>query len=133
MLTVLQEDFARLKTAITFLEALGKPYRKSNTRLTVDLITKRFEAASSEWEGVVQRLDGIGHKTQDAQQRSETKAEDNLVAWLSGLQIESAEDDRYALDENPTARPSTVLLHRCSYCHNPSAALRRCGGCGETR
>ena len=118
--------------ARAFLLALEKPYRRSNTRLTVELVERRCCSAGSEWADFVRRLDGPQATNQGAKERSEDKAEDNLTAWLAGTHIDGEGDDQYHLT-HPTAKASAVRLYRCSYCHNPSAALRRCGGCGETR
>ena len=34
---------------------------------------------------------------------------------------------------HPRVNPNTVELYRCTWCKNPSAALRKCSGCGKTR
>ena len=34
---------------------------------------------------------------------------------------------------HPKISMNNAALYRCTWCGNPSAVLRKCGGCGKTR
>jgi hypothetical protein len=67
------------------------------------------------------------------------KATDDLAAWLDDyLHVDDDEqDEKYHAHTTCASRArvsaNTVALYRCSNCGNPSASLRKCGGCGKTR
>ncbi|KAI0938601.1 hypothetical protein AcV5_000242 [Taiwanofungus camphoratus] len=61
------------------------------------------------------------------------EAQDELAAWLEKMQL----DDGHALGPQRCGAPaliaSRVSIYRCTWCGNPSAVLRKCSGCGQTR
>ena len=82
-------------------------------------------------------LDGAKQRSKELPSVDRSRLEDGLAAWLEdmrledgtleeGMRCEASEEVRKVLFEN-------VELYRCSWCGNPSAGLRRCGGCSKTR
>ena len=119
-----------------FIKFFSMPDSKTQLRLTRDLIIDRYQMAEVEWRDFITRLDSKGyHSHEEAQQQSALKAEDNLTAWLEGLNLEGDDHDRlkHTHCSHPSLNSSTAALSHCSYCHNPSAVLRKCSGCGKTR
>lgn len=65
--------------------------------------------------------------------------ENDLAAWLARVEIEGTEGElpvtsQWKTNASEAARiePRTGL-YRCSFCGNPSAALRKCSSCNQTR
>ena len=60
--------------------------------------------------------------------------EDDLANWLEALKMEDgAEETQWNHCTHRKVDKNKVGLYRCSYCGNPSAALRKCGGCTKVR
>ena len=119
-----------------FIQFFGLPDSKTQLRLTRDIIMSHYQKAEAEWRDFIAHLDSEGYLSHaEAQQRSALKAEDNLAAWLEGLHIEGDDQDplRNTHCSHPTLNTSNAAMLRCSYCHNPSAVLRKCGGCSKAR
>lgn len=132
----LDHAFRKLDMTREFIRFFGLPDSKTQLRLTRDIIMGRYEKADTEWRNFIAHLDSDGYLSHaEAQQRSALKAEDNLAAWLEGLNIEGDEHDSLGNTHctHPTLNTSNAAMSRCSYCHNPSAVLRKCGGCSKTR
>lgn len=68
---------------------------------------------------------------------SRDKAEDRLAAWLDDIQDELGDDidnGRPQMSSHAKCvKTNPTELHRCSWCGNPSAVLRKCGGCEKAR
>lgn len=104
----------------------------SNTQLKLvkDLVVQRYTNAWREWGDFITHMDGL-HSTAAAEKRSTENAEDNLARWLEGLDIEGGSDD--PMCAHPHLNSSSLALYHCAHCRNPSAALRKCAGCGKTK
>lgn len=120
-----------LKISDEFFAEFGIVPPKSQIRIAHERIFSRYAAAVKKWDAVVARLDT--HSI-DKYILPRDKAEDRLAAWLHDIQDETGDDinndhpqNLKCLKKNPTE------LHRCSWCGNPSAVLRKCGGCEKAR
>ena len=125
----------KLDTTREFIKFFGFPDSKTQLRLTREIIMGRYQQADAEWHDFIAHMDRSGYVShEEAQRRSAMKAGDNLAAWLEGIHV--ADDDvvfnaHHGL--HPSLNSSSAAMLRCSYCHNPSAALRKCSGCAKTR
>ena len=123
-----------LKIADEFFAEFGVVPPKSQLRFAHEHIFSRYAAATKKWEAVVARLDS---DSIDAFVLSRAKAEDRLAAWLDDLQGENDIGDGQSKRSSPgyskLSKSNQLRLYRCSWCGNPSAVLRRCGGCEKAR
>ncbi|KAG0707957.1 hypothetical protein DFH29DRAFT_979573 [Suillus ampliporus] len=128
----LQVAFKKLGHAKEFSILLGTIPPKTQLRLTQQNIVKHYPTAVREWKDLVARFDD---ETKDEGTISLEKAEDDLAAWLDDLHLEQGEEDEAHPQRcsHPRVSPNTVALYRCSWCGNPSAALRKCSGCEKAR
>jgi len=113
--------------------------KNTNIRLTRNTILTRMTAASREWDEPISRFKYEGGRKELTGFAPE-KAEDDLAAWLENVNLgEDAivQDGALTLDRvhmtHPKVNPNDVELYRCSWCRNPSAALRKCSICEATR
>ncbi|KZT70478.1 hypothetical protein DAEQUDRAFT_667559 [Daedalea quercina L-15889] len=123
----------KLELAEKMRKHLGITLKTTQGRLTRELIVKQYPMAVKSWGEVIARFDKMDLTSPSAHRLpTPAKAEDDLSAWLENMSVEGApdEDGHYV---HPKIMPTAVELYRCSYCGNPSAALRKCGGCGKTR
>ncbi|GBE89126.1 hypothetical protein SCP_1501290 [Sparassis crispa] len=124
-------DLARkkLETADQFGKFLGNPPKRTQMRLTQEMIFDLYPKAVEEWKDVIARFDTGGSEDKSI---SAEKAEDDLAAWLDDLKVDddSPQPERCS---HPKINTNSVALYRCSWCSNPSAVLRKCGGCSKTR
>ena len=126
----IQSSFQKLKIAGEFGRHFKIPQNKTQLHLIQKLLLERFQLAHNEWKDFIAHLDTL-HSTETEQEQSTINAEDNLAAWLAGLRVEG-ETEPVPCGQS-RIKFSTVHLYRCSHCHNPSAVLRKCSGCGQTR
>lgn len=105
---------------------------KTQLRLAQQNIVKRYPTAGKEWKDLVARFD---EEAMDEGAISLETAEDDLAAWLDEIHLDpEEEDDSYPKRcSHPRVSPNNVALYRCSWCGNPSAALRKCSGCEKAR
>ncbi|KAH0833373.1 hypothetical protein J3R83DRAFT_12474 [Lanmaoa asiatica] len=123
-----------LKIADEFFAEFGVVAPKSQLRFAHERIFSRYATAAKKWSAVVARLDS--HSI-DKYILSRDKAEDRLAVWLHNIHDENGDD----IDDDRPDRPShrkqsknnPTELHQCSWCRNPSAVLRKCGGCEKAR
>ncbi|KAM5536335.1 hypothetical protein V8D89_009987 [Ganoderma adspersum] len=130
----------KIETATDFMEWMGYPIRKTQMNLTRELILELYTPGAAEWGDLVRRFD-----------EQDLFAEDELAAWLGNIDL----DDEHGHDHDHNhhahghghghgARRANAPsdadrgtrgyeLYRCSWCGNPSAVLRKCGGCAKTR
>lgn len=98
-----------------------------------DTLINRTPAAAKEWDEHVARFSARTSVSDIATDKAET----DLAAWLDTMHLEDGEAVRLVHgNENkprPTVNPSRVALYRCSWCKNPSAALKKCSGCEMAR
>jgi len=122
----------KLGHADEFSLLLGINPPKTQLRLAQQNIIKRYPTAVIEWKDLVKRFDD---ETMDDCGISLEKAEDDLAAWLDEVHLDQGEEDEPhpTRCSRPRVSPNTVALYRCSWCGNPSAALRKCSGCEKAR
>lgn len=127
-----QPALRQLKHADEFSQLVGITPPKTQLRLTQQNIVKRYPTAVNEWKDLVARFD---EETPDECTISMETAEDNLAAWLDEIHLDQGDEDgpRPQRCSHPRVSPNNVALYRCSWCGNPSAALRKCSGCEKTR
>lgn len=122
----------KLKFADDLSNFVGGPPAKTELRLAQQTIISLYPSAVKEWGDVIIRFDNI--LTTKEPEISSEKVEDDLAAWLDDMHKEDGEPE--ILEEmlsHPVLSQDCVALYRCSYCSNPSAALRKCSGCAKTR
>ncbi|TDL19575.1 hypothetical protein BD410DRAFT_900101 [Rickenella mellea] len=121
---------------------------KTRMRLSHELVMKRMASAAKDWDKIVehcatQTLPGDA----DATSTQNTKLEDNLAAWLDEMHLDGDDGEDSSHDhclhgqghgsdqqERITKVDNNDLeLYRCSWCRNPSAALKKCSSCGRAR
>jgi hypothetical protein len=89
------------------------------------MVVRSFPDASEEWGEFI-----ANNARLDVPAPSAEKVEDDLAAWLGDMHLEGEDDHCH---KPATFSTLHVELYRCSWCGNPSAALRKCGGCSKTR
>ncbi|KAH9941110.1 uncharacterized protein BXZ73DRAFT_42148 [Epithele typhae] len=126
----------KINSAAEFMGMLGLAINKTQTRLARMLILKLYSKASEEWGPFVQHFDEMNASGGEAlKPLSSSQADDDLAAWLENMQLDDDDDDEHGRHPctHPKISTSNVALYRCSWCSNPSAVLKKCGGCGKTR
>ena len=126
-----QDSVKKLELAKEFLAFFETKLPNDQTILTTDLVLSRYKAVCTEWSSFLSHFNDVCNSDHDVRKRSEANAGDNLAAWLAGLRVEG-ETEPVPCGQS-RIKFSTVHLYRCSHCHNPSAVLRKCSGCGQTR
>ncbi|KAJ7728782.1 hypothetical protein B0H16DRAFT_1677160 [Mycena metata] len=117
----------RLKIADDFSNWVGVPPPKTVFRLTQQTVVKLFPEAAEEWDDFMTNLG----TDQPSPLPSAEKAEDDLAVWLGDMDLE---DGQRAEHFQPARfNNGEIALYRCSWCGNPSVALRKCAGCSKTR
>ncbi len=133
----LKEASEKLKLAEEYAAFLGINVKNTNIRMTRHTIISRMAAASREWDEAISRYKYEGDR-KNLNGFVPEKAEDDLAAWLENVKLED-EVGAGALTlervhmTHPKVNPNDVELYRCSWCRNPSAALRKCSVCETTR
>ncbi|KAL0958057.1 hypothetical protein HGRIS_000235 [Hohenbuehelia grisea] len=129
-LSELEDTFMKLKFAEEVGTFLGLPPPKTYLRLAQQHLIKLWPTAIKEWKDVTERYD---HDMASETPPTE-KNEDELAAWLQDTHIEPDEhgDTRFHRVQS-TFNSTRSGLYRCSWCGNPSAVLRKCGGCEQAR
>ena len=99
---------------------------------------KLYPDGVKEWGDVISRFDSLdenGGCTTKTPGESAGNAEDHLAAWLEEMDLEEGGHESHAnrCPSHPKIVADQVTLYRCSWCGNPSAALRKCSGCAKTR
>ncbi len=132
MIVCRQDAFKKLDIARQFYEFFGIRQYKTELRLTRELVVSQYSSAVQEWGPFVRRFDSLGSDPEKAQDQGASKAEDNLAAWLEGMHVDDGQGC-HTKCSHPKLTTKSVELYRCSHCGNPSAILRKCGGCAKTR
>ncbi|RPD71460.1 hypothetical protein L226DRAFT_176052 [Lentinus tigrinus ALCF2SS1-7] len=114
--------------------------------ITRDLILSLYAPGTKEWGALIKRFDDLDRRqgNDGASRASSSVVDDDLSECLGNVSIDHRNDhadrDHQACGSHtPRAKASASVetrsyeLYRCSWCGNPSAVLRRCGGCGKTR
>ncbi|KAJ7154762.1 hypothetical protein C8R46DRAFT_1005859 [Mycena filopes] len=122
----IQSLVRKLKIADDFSNWIGVPPPKTTFRLTQQTVVKLFPEAVEEWGDFMTTTSAVDQPVPSAE-----KAEDDLAAWLGDMDLE---DGQRAENFQPARfNHGEVELYRCSWCGNPSAALRKCAGCSQAR
>ena len=117
--------------------------------LARELVLSLYPKALAEWGPLIARFDEL-EKCADAAPTpsSMEQAYEDLAAWLEDVQLNDSgetignenghshrtcEAGSIAHRPHPKINMESVALYMCSCCGNPSAALKKCGGCGQTR
>ncbi|TFK71918.1 hypothetical protein BDN72DRAFT_837124 [Pluteus cervinus] len=122
----------QLKLADEVAECVGGVQPKSMLRLATETIIQRFSAAITEFGPTFSRV--VYQPYCEHESNAVQSAEENLAAWLDGLRINQPllEEGRPHFVD-PMISSNSVGLYECSWCRNPSAALKKCSGCGKTK
>ena len=121
------------------MRTLGWSIKRTQMRLARELVLDLYPKALTEWGPFVAHFDALDARADGAPPRplSSSEADDELAAWLEHVRLDDGEDAApHAHARGCThskISTSSVELYRCSWCGNPSAVLRKCGGCGKTR
>ncbi len=115
--------------------------------LTRELILELYAPGATEWGALVRRFEEQDRFVEGETPLSAAEAEDELATWLENIDLDA--DDGHNHDHIHHAHghgsrranaPASANrgtrgyeLYRCSWCGNPSAVLRKCGGCAKTR
>ncbi len=102
-------------------------------RVTRETIMRLYASAAKDFRPHIAHLDALFAEEDDgAEGRAASKAEDTLAAWLDSLHLDE-DGHSHVHHRRVKFNISSVELYRCSWCGNPSAVLRKCGGCSKTR
>ena len=113
---------------------IGTPALKTQLRLSSETLIQNYVPAAKEWSFLIERKDamhGDGEPTPPLEQN-----EKDLADWLAETKLEDGEEGGEAKAKcrhHPKVHSNNVALYACSWCGNPSAVLRKCAGCGNTR
>lgn len=97
------------------------------------MIVRVYPKAAQDFASTITYYDSL-YNSAPKEEKSVADAEDTLATWLEDLKIEDGEEarpDTHCI--HPRINPNSVELYRCTYCRNPSAALKKCSGCGKVR
>ncbi|KAI0748734.1 hypothetical protein C8Q80DRAFT_1173343 [Daedaleopsis nitida] len=141
----------KIKTSIDLMNFVGHSINRTQLNLTRELLLTNYTPGVREWGAVVKCYDEFNScDDHAAAPRSPAHADDDLAEWLGNVELgdDDAEGNCHAhgatchghhrgaarrRGDAPSAETANYELYRCSWCGNPSAILRRCGGCGKTR
>jgi hypothetical protein len=121
----------RLKIADQYSEFIGIPPPKTNLRLAQQAAVKYYATGVREFSRVFAELDKYKLKGQDGEIKlNPEKLEDDLATWLEGMRLEDGTMEETFHCGGSSSRPEVIFdslsLYRCSWCGNPSAALKKC-------
>ncbi|TFK85225.1 hypothetical protein K466DRAFT_552464 [Polyporus arcularius HHB13444] len=123
----------KLETSTQFMKMLNFTIKKTQMRLTREIILDLYSKGVKEWGSFIKHFDELDARAEKQRPISSTQADDDLAAWLENMKLEEGEDARPHMCSHPKISTNNVALYRCSWCGNPSAVLRKCGGCAKTR
>ncbi len=115
------------------MKMLNFTIKKTQMRLTREIILDLYSKGVKEWGSLIKHFDELDARADKQKPISSTQADDDLAAWLENMKLEEGEDARPHVCSHPKISTNSVALYRCSWCGNPSAVLRKCGGCAKTR
>ncbi|EMD40200.1 hypothetical protein CERSUDRAFT_112406 [Gelatoporia subvermispora B] len=128
----LKPIFDKIDLSDQIMTFMGHPPKRTQLRLTRELILRLYPTAIKEWAEDIVRIDALSSTASDMHLDAD-KAQDDLAAWLDKHKVEEGEEQVPERCTHPRIGSNAVELYRCSWCRNPSAMLRKCGGCGKTR
>ncbi|KAJ4496420.1 hypothetical protein C8R41DRAFT_826368 [Lentinula lateritia] len=127
----IKSSLKKLSESDDFTRAFSQPIPNTQLRLAQAAIVEQYSAAVSEWEEVILRLNNSSEKQPEVSPDSE-KVQNDLNNFLNDLQLDD-ESPAKRLAAHPKVNLNSVLLYQCSWCKNPSAMLKKCSGCSQTR
>ena len=107
--------------------------KKTQMRLAREMILDFYSQGVKDWGDFIKHFDELDSRADKQKPISSTQADDDLAAWLENMKLEEGEDEQPHMCSHPKISTNNVALYRCSWCGNPSAVLRKCGGCGRAR
>lgn len=120
-----------LKFACQYAQYSGVPRRRTQLVIVLELILERYATVvkSPEWIPFIEHFGRLAeeHHKDDTLEQSY----DDLAKWIESG--EGQEERGTCGARPPPMNRGRVELYMCSYCRNPSAVLRKCGGCGKAR
>lgn len=136
-LDVKQGMIDKLKLCEEYSRFLGLSYRTTYTHLTHDLVLARSVSAVKEWEEVISNFPFDGSRV-GVEKAASQRAEEDLAAWFQNVDLDDGEYCKHNFIHDrgqalPKCQLSDIALYRCSWCKNPSAVLKKCGGCEAAR
>lgn len=127
---VWQDNLKKLKIADDFSEFIGIRPPKTILRLAQQAAVKHYSQAVAEFSPIFAVLDDAKLKTKDPPPFDHSKLEDDLAVWLEEMHMEDGTlEERMRCQASEDVRKvnfENVELYRCSWCGNPSVALRKC-------
>ncbi|KAJ3814331.1 hypothetical protein F5876DRAFT_86482 [Lentinula aff. lateritia] len=127
----IKSSLKKLSESDDFTRAFSQPMPNTQLRLAQAAIVEQYSAAVSEWEEVILRLNNSSTKQPEVLPDSE-KVQNNLNDFLNDLQLHD-ESPAKRVAAHPKVNLNSVLLYQCSWCKKPSAMLKKCSGCSQTR
>lgn len=127
------------------MKFVGHTIRTTQVNIVRALLLTSYAASSREWGALVNRYDELDTDAVEEGPISPAQADDDLAQWLGNLDISedaTEENDghdpcsyagRRQWEQAITVEMGDHALYRCSWCGNPSAALRKCRSCGKTQ
>ncbi|KAI0634784.1 hypothetical protein C8Q77DRAFT_654669 [Trametes polyzona] len=125
----------KLDISTQFMNTIGFAIKKTQIGLARELILQLYPEAVKEWGAFIARFDELDSSLDKQKPLSSTQADDDLAAWLDNIKLDDDSEGHghpHACS-HPKISMNNVALYRCSWCGNPSAVLRKCGGCWKTR
>ena len=130
-----------MQIAKDFMNFVGYPIKRTQLHLTRELFLAVYTEGAREWGALIKRYDEFDSAGDSSIESTQLpRADDDLAAWLGDMDIHGSDSEEPCHTHGggrrgPSGRSEKkgYELYRCSWCGNPSAVLRRCGGCGKTR
>ena len=128
-----QPAFRKLEVARQITEHIGFPYKKTQMRLSREMMVKLYPKAANDFSSTISYYDSLYNISSEKEGACVARAEDTLAAWLDEVHADDGEEGHHTHCVHPKINSNTVELYRCTYCRNPSAGLKKCSGCGKVR
>ncbi|KAJ7054434.1 hypothetical protein C8F01DRAFT_1163333 [Mycena amicta] len=135
----IEGSLRKLKIADEFTKWMGTRPPQTQLRKTQETVVKLLPGALTEWAGFISTV----RAETESDDPSAEKIEQDLAAWMENMDLESGDGPHqhhghghHHGHKSPLLVPFSwkqAELYRCSWCGNPSAVLRKCGGCSQTR
>lgn len=123
-----------------FLRLFGDPVNHHHGYMKhLKNIAEAFRKGKKEWAELLVRSNEWCLDTNSRSCGIEDKAQGSLVKWMTEFEDwdgPDAEPEPKPKPDQPAPKalsPGTVSLMTCSWCLRPSAALKKCGGCGQEK
>ncbi|KAJ3776438.1 hypothetical protein FB446DRAFT_682836 [Lentinula raphanica] len=128
-LKMVEGALKKLKITEEISSYLELPILPTQTRKAEQMIVRLFDKADKEWgAGIKSMNDRLDDQTPPPD--FSEKAKNELAAWLSDMSLDSTFKCSSTV---PQVRTEDLWYKRCSWCRNPSVALKKCSGCETAR